>query len=174
VTLSAAIQSMTPSQREDLVTKAQAMVKTASDQYDSRFDGSEKDWSGPAPANELYRPSISPGADVALQLAYRTRSGIIQRAVVILEMQRTMLRLLDIHAQILAFRWRNFRLPKDLEEVANGLSSDPFNGKTFIYETLPSGGYDLYSAGTTESGIIRLAPAKPKPTDGQQHQPPPP
>ncbi|HVT14215.1 MAG TPA: hypothetical protein VHE55_18275 [Fimbriimonadaceae bacterium] len=87
---------------------------------------------------------------------------------------RTQLRLLDLHARIIRFRWHNNRLPKDLKEVApENLIADPMTKTTFVYE-LKDGGYRLYGRGLDSTGPIDLKYRRPANLPGQDDGPIPP
>jgi hypothetical protein len=71
--------------------------------------------------------------------------------------QRTQLRLLDLHARIIEFRWIHGRLPNTLAEaVGSERSRDPLSGDLFQYELRLGNSYRLYSKGTKELGEIEL------------------
>ncbi|HWA82553.1 MAG TPA: hypothetical protein VG820_03905 [Fimbriimonadaceae bacterium] len=87
---------------------------------------------------------------------------------------RTQLRLLDLHARIIRFRWHNNRLPKDLKEVApEKLIADPVAKMAFVYE-LKDDGYRLYSKGLDSTGPIELKYRRPPNLPGQDDGPIPP
>ncbi|RYG36855.1 hypothetical protein EON81_08420 [bacterium] len=67
----------------------------------------------------------------------------------------TQLRLLRLHAQIRAFRWRQDRWPRSLGEATGGNVSDPIANKPFTYR-LEGGSYLLRSEGWPGMGPIEL------------------
>lgn len=74
---------------------------------------------------------------------------------------RAQLRLLDLHARIIAFKWHLNRLPKNLNEAApEQLIYDPLSKTAFEYE-LQAGGYRLYSKGVPSTGVIELQYRRP-------------
>jgi hypothetical protein len=69
-------------------------------------------------------------------------------------MARTQLRLLRLHARVLAYKWENGRLPARLQDASNDVA-DPLSGENFAYE--PNGDtYRLYSRGRPETGEVTL------------------
>lgn len=89
---------------------------------------------------------------------------MVQTRLLAETIDRTRLRLLQIHAAIRAFAWRRGRLPRTLEEAGRSLVQDPLAGQPFQYQLLQGRGYDLFSLGTPRTGAIRLEPSPPKPT----------
>jgi len=156
------MQQMSPSQLQNLVASAQSLASSAMDQFTQRLDGSELLWIQPPPANPLFQLNgVSITDPLPLIVAEKTRVAGLGFRMRDAAIQRTRLRLLDIHTQILAFQWRYGRLPKKLAEVASGIDLDPLNGGTFVYKILSGGGYELLSSGTAEIGPITLLPTAP-------------
>jgi hypothetical protein len=66
------------------------------------------------------------------------------------------MRLLDLHARILDYRWNNLKLPEQLADaVPQALLFDPLSGQSFAYEKTATG-YSLFSRGVPETGKIEL------------------
>jgi hypothetical protein len=82
---------------------------------------------------------------------------------------RTQMRLLRLHAWVLAYRWEHDRLPARLADaVPQDSLVDPVNGQPFEY-TITEGGYKLHSLGRDGTGEIalryKIPPQKPGPND---------
>ncbi len=74
---------------------------------------------------------------------------------------RAQLRLLDLHARVIAYRWHINRLPSSLKEAATEeLIFDPLSKTAFQYE-LQGTGYRLYSKGIPATGVIELQYRRP-------------
>jgi hypothetical protein len=74
---------------------------------------------------------------------------------------RTQMRLLRLHAWVLAFRWEFDRYPTSLAEAAPADAlTDPLNGQPFEYTIVP-GGYRLLSKGRDGTGEIALRYQRP-------------
>jgi hypothetical protein len=80
------------------------------------------------------------------------------RNMVITELRRrAQLRLLGLHARILAYRWHQHKLPATLSDAVESQASfDPLSGEPFVYELKPDGTYALYSKGRPETGVVEL------------------
>jgi len=69
---------------------------------------------------------------------------------------RIQLRLLQLHAKVIEYRWQNSFLPAKIEDFAGPkIARDPFTGDVFHYE-LKDGNYRLYSTGVPGIGPIEL------------------
>jgi hypothetical protein len=70
---------------------------------------------------------------------------------------RAMMRLLRLHAKIIAYRWEQGRLPASLSEMnlPTGYEYDPLSDARFVYQVSGSE-YKLYSLGTKATGKIEL------------------
>jgi len=155
--VASALRKMTTVQRQALVQSSVKMAETAMDQYEVRFNGPEIGWLAGPPPNQLFKPGgVSSSDDIALQLAYRSRPRVVSARLVSGAVSRTRLRLLELHAAILAFGWKRGRLPVTLDEVDAHLVHDPLTGQQFQYKLLTGGGYELYSLGNGQTGVIRL------------------
>jgi hypothetical protein len=70
---------------------------------------------------------------------------------------RTQARLGRLSCSIIAFRWRNGRLPGTLAEAVDKANlHDPLSGKEFEYAPLPGGAFRLVSKGNKQTGEIAL------------------
>lgn len=69
---------------------------------------------------------------------------------------RIQLHLLQLHAKVMEYHWKNNQWPKKIEEFAEPkVAFDPFAKSPFHYE-LKDGGYRLYSLGVPGAGPIEL------------------
>jgi hypothetical protein len=80
------------------------------------------------------------------------------RGPVILELKRrAQLRILRLHARVIAYRFRNHRLPSALADAAPASEAfDTLSGEPFVYVRNAAGGYRIYSKGRSETGTIEL------------------
>jgi hypothetical protein len=114
--------------------------------------GTEAEW----PMTIESPPPFKEGGDVeeiargfVAELAISFRHAIVTTA-----QTRTQLRLLRLHARILAYRWEHGRLPGRLEDAAPEVA-DPLTGGRFEY--VASGDeYRLWSRGRPETGEVTL------------------
>ncbi len=85
---------------------------------------------------------------------------------------RTQLRLLRLHAWVLAYRWEHDRLPSTLRDaVGDEAAVDPVNLEPFEYTVNPSG-YRLVSKGRGALGEVALRYVRP-PSQERGDAPPP-
>jgi hypothetical protein len=69
---------------------------------------------------------------------------------------RIQIRLLQLHAKVIEYRWQNGSLPRTIEDFADAkTATDPFAGTPFHYE-VKDGNYRLYSTGIPGIGQIEL------------------
>lgn len=112
-----------------------------------------------------FRPNEGP-EEIARALV-EAITGNFRGTVVAVAQMRTQLRLLRLHARVLAYRWEHDRLPAKLEEASADIA-DPLAGGAFEYGITESG-YRLSSRGRPETGLVMLksanAPSAPSPAD---------
>ncbi len=151
-------KTLGPAQRQQVISDAGARISQTFQDRIARFSGPESSW---LPAESDDTPTLDAKATVTSDLLPTIFSEVLtpsfRQAIMASLRNRAQLRLLDLHARILAYRWRNRKLPSDLKEVApDNLINDPLSGQPFRFESVDGINYDLYSMGIPETGKIQL------------------
>ena len=69
---------------------------------------------------------------------------------------RTLRRLVRLHAHIAKFRWEHGFLPRSLDDLPEDARFDPAANQPFVYQLFSEAAYDLYSPGNAYHGKIQL------------------
>ncbi len=155
------INGMSNSDVDDMILRVQDAISDGGTTFLARFTGPEEGWL-PQDAPDNSAPPETPittRADVeAGFISHWSLPDISQPRRLLSALRcRTMLRLLRLHARIIAFRWEQDRLPKNLAELRlpRGYDFDPLSNQRFVYELRPEG-YRLYSNGWKGGGRVEL------------------
>jgi hypothetical protein len=132
---------------EEIRTRYEPLIRAS--------EGPEAQWPMERTESEPFRPGGDP-EEVARGVVDAI-TGNYRGTVIATAQMRTQLRLLRLHARVLAFRWEHDRLPMRLEEASRE-TADPLTGGTFEYERMETG-YRLFSRGRPETGVIALKSA---------------
>ena len=79
-----------------------------------------------------------------------------QRLVRTTVVNRTMRRLVRLHAHVAKYRWESGQLPMSLDFLSEEERVDPAAGQPYVYQRFSEAAYDLYSPGDQYWGPIRL------------------
>jgi len=138
----------TPQQKQSWRQSLLDSAKSSIEQMKLLIQGPEKDWNK---ADQIVR-SLDPNQDFALSYLTAALTPSYSQVLLAQGKANTQLRLLGLHARVIAYRWRNGRLPATLQDAAGELAKDPFSGNDFMYEATP-GGYRLLSRGSALGDI---------------------
>ncbi|MGV3618945.1 MAG: hypothetical protein ACO1SV_26765 [Fimbriimonas sp.] len=165
-------KTLSPSQREEVRRIAAAKLRVHFEREIRKYRLPESQWPlipavDEADADEVVDSPQGLADHLVRQLTpSRTAIGVASLRA------RTQLRLLRLHARILAFRWEHERLPTRLRDVVSAPEEiDPVNDEPFEYVVTPEG-YRLVSRGRAGLGEIALRYVRPSPTGGQDAAPP--
>jgi hypothetical protein len=142
-------------QLKSMLTQA---LKSRYEDAASKLTGPESTW----PVNDASTDAQTPLDDksvsnLALVLANQLQGKNMQHQYIkAMAKARIQLRLLQLHAKVIAYHWQNAIWPAKLEDCADlKVATDPFSGALFHYEQ-KDGAYKLYSTGITGLGQIEL------------------
>lgn len=163
------LQEKSPSEREEIRRLATQIINDQMGPAIQAYRGPESRWpiQGEAlpilPARMPTNPEGLAEALVDSIAPVSTQGGMASLR------SRTQMRLLRLHAWVLAYRWEHDRLPTRLADaVPQDALIDPANGQPFEY-TITEGGYKLHSLGRDGTGEIalryKIPPQKPGPND---------
>jgi len=145
----------------DQLKLQQMVTETLQQRFEAaqqRMGGEEGDWLPSEGENDpIPSPRDQSVSNLALLMA-NTLSGkdIMRRSAKAIAKGRIQLHLLQLHAKILEYHWKNNQWPKKIEEFADPkVAFDPFAKSPFHYE-VKDGGYRLYSLGVPGAGPIEL------------------
>lgn len=148
--------SFSAAQREISIRIAKGLVNDYVGRTASLFRQPESTWAEPisTPADELTGNPVSPEeTGVALTALVLTHTD--QWRVSILR-SRAQVRLLGLHARVIAYRWAHNELPRQLSDaVPADRLKDPLAKDQFVYE-LKGTSYRLYSKGSKQTGEVEL------------------
>lgn len=166
------LQERSPSERAEVLRLGVQMIDDRFGPLFQAFKGPESGWPIEAVASppiELSTPPTTPDA-LAEAIVDSLVPQSSQGAQASLRM-RAQLRLLRLHAWVLAFRWEYDRLPARLAEaVPEEALIDPANGTPFEYIVTETG-YRLVSAGRPGIGEISLRYQRPPELPGKVDPP---
>lgn len=159
------MKSLDPAARRQVFELSQAKVsrylrsmEDALKQGDSKWLAFRDDWAAGASQDPLKINSLEELADAFAIETTPVFNQVIQSAA----KAKTQLRLLQLHASVIKFRWENDRLPEKLSEaVPAAQTMDPFSNAPFVFEPQGYFGYRLYSSGFLQMGPIELRYRKP-------------
>jgi hypothetical protein len=144
-----------------MIQRVQQSIGATGRAFLARFNGPEHTWLDPEASDDgaSADPTVRTADDVETyytkhwSLPEVTRPRRLADALRV----RAMMRLLRLHAMIIAFRWEQGRLPKSLEEMKlpEGYDYDPLSNSRFVY-SLGGESYKLYSLGTKWTGKVEL------------------
>ena len=101
-----------------------------------------------------------------LRVLYAMFMPPFRNAIQYAAVDRTRLRLLRLHSQIIQFKAAHGRLPASLAALGvPEFIADPLSGMSFGYTLLKSGGYRLWSPGSRATNPVELGAYKFKPAD---------
>ncbi len=141
-----------------------------------RFRGPESGWFIPGETDPFYDgvPATAGKVETISHMFLAVLTPSMKNAIGAELRNRTQLRLLNAHAQIIRYRWRHDVVPrKATAAVKPSDLVDPFGGGDYQYERLDSLRYRLYCRGFGDVGEIELR-YKPKrsPADRDPNDPP--
>jgi hypothetical protein len=158
-------------------TVKRAVVQKLNDFYDgieAQLRGDEAGWAEPMEKNLPPDPTTVANTQDCADALVNAVTPVFSQATQALMRSRAQLRLLGLHARIVAFKWRTTRLPINLAEVASTKQSyDPIGKSDFQYDLL-DGSYRLCSRGLASTGPIELRYKRPAnlPTNNNDPIPP--
>lgn len=147
-----AASKLSPEDLKRFRQAAEAEVRLYYEPLIRACQGTEAEW----PMTIDSPPPFKVGGDVEeIARGFVAEMAISFRGAIVTTAQtRTQLRLLRLHARILAYRWEHDRLPGRLEDVASEVV-DPLAGGRFEY-VVDGGAYRLWSRGRPETGEVTL------------------
>lgn len=167
-----AIKNLSKADRDRAARLIAERIERAYEPLIARFRGPESKWYTTSSAEEVIPREITTIEDLADCIVVLSMP-IWDVATQTVLRNRCQLRLLRLHCQVIAFRWKHERLPTKLAEaVPEAELADPLSGEAFQFE-LRDGGYRLYSKGIPATGEIELRYRRPPSTDDEGIRPPP-
>lgn len=166
------LQEKSPAERAEIRRLALVLLKDRFEPVIRAFRGPESRWpiAGEDPFAELPSRPPTTSEELAEALVHAFAPVFMQSGNASLR-NRTQLRLLRLHAWVLAFKWEFDRYPNNLgEAVPADALIDPSNGKPFEYTIIP-GGYRLLSKGRDGTGEIALRYQRPPEKSGAVEPP---
>lgn len=116
----------------------------------------ENKWLENRSGEQIAAPTTITNVDDAANMLASIVTPVHRQAAIAMVKSRTQLRLLQLHALVIDYRWNNRKLPEKLEQaVPPSLMTDPMSGEQFGFEAI-QGGYKIYSHGVKETGRIEL------------------
>lgn len=149
---------------DQMVQRIQQSIEANARTFLARFAGPEQNWLGPDTPDDSQNPDpiVRTPDDVESYFTLHwSLPGVTgPRRVAETLRARAMMRLLRLHARIIAFRWQNDRLPKTLAEMNLPLEYefDPLSKGAFVYQ-LSADGFRLFSPGSKQTGRVELGAA---------------
>jgi hypothetical protein len=153
------LTTLNPAERQQLKSDVSKILADHFEVLKQRLEGPETGWltnrEGDDPNPALDDKSIS---NLAIVVATALQSTLMREQTIRdFAVARLRLKLLRLHAKVIAYHWQNYNWPTRIEEFADTKSAfDPFAGKPFHYE-LKDGAYRLYSSAVPSMGPIELA-----------------
>jgi hypothetical protein len=155
------MKNMSPSERRSARDHFRKTVNQFYDQAIGIFSENESKWltkPNPLPAEPATITTPEDLADALVSMFM----PIFEQATTAVMRSRAQLRLLDLHARIIAYRWHFDRLPAELKDaIPAELRNDPMSNEAFVYERQGETTYSLYSKGTAATGKIELLYRRP-------------
>jgi hypothetical protein len=157
--------SRRPALREQFLRTANQIFA----QLEQRLKSPEREWLS---IDDAITKLVDDIKDPALKALVQLSTPVYGQALVASAKQRTQLRLLDLHARVLEYRWVHARLPAKLADAAGEmLAQDPLTGEPFQYELRAGNTYRLYSKGTKEMGELELRYKRAQSVEAPQRRP---
>lgn len=162
------LQGKSPAERAEIRRLGTQLIEDYFGPALQAYKGPERQWpilGNPTPSKWLQGPKSNEALTEALVESLTPSSSQGGQASL---RSRTQLRLLRLHAWVLAYKWEHDKLPTRLEEAVPAEALiDPMNGEPFQY-ILNETGYRLVSTGRDGTGEVALRyqrpPEKPDPT----------
>jgi hypothetical protein len=154
------VAKLGPEQRRQLTERLRQVIADTHDNLAARLKGPESQWySGWGNWFASLPPaSISDGSvdGIAYSLAHEMVPSF--RTLINSNLRsRAQLRILGLHAAVIAFRWVNHRLPHTLAEAVPPADLfDPLSNADFQFQAQNGGTYRIFSNGNSDTGIVEL------------------
>ena len=153
-----ALKDLTPADRASMKNMLTQTLQLRYNEYQERFSGDEGNWILRSDARDpVPSPQDMSYSNLALVVAndLAGKSSMSQFAEAMAK-SRIQIRLLQLHAKILEYHWKNNVWPRKIEDFADTKTAyDPFAKAPFHYE-LKENGYRLYSLGIPSIGPLEL------------------
>jgi hypothetical protein len=154
--LAAYLREMPPSERETVKATVLAKLNEVYDNLETKLRGEESRWADPGVQKLPTNPEFVSNSKQCSDAVINEMALVLSQTPEAAMMRRAQLRILGLHARIIAFRWRTTHLPATLSEVASAAQRyDPIARTDFQYE-LNDGSYKLCSRGFESTGPIEL------------------
>jgi len=160
------MSGMSDPEVDQMIQRAQQSIGDAGRIFLSRFSGPEETWlPQDAPGDSLFS-DVTPRSPDDVESYFVQHWSLPEvtkpRRLAQALRARTLMRLLRLHATIIAYRWQHEVLPKSLIDLQlpSGYDFDPLSKRQFVYK-LSGDGYELYSVGSPFTGKIELGVAGP-------------
>jgi hypothetical protein len=163
------VETLTAEQKSTFLERLHQLVNDRYSSLAQRFDSPEENWLTAREPEPTEPPDPKNLDELARVLSRAFTSEMDHEVMLSIMKSRTQLRLLQLHARIIEFRWESGRFPNTLDELKRPHDEiyDPLSHSLFNY-AVSNNAYKLSSAGIPETGEIELryrAPSELSPHD---------